>query len=173
VSEEQERTAVYRIRGEADVLLYIGMTNGPGIRWNAHQLVQPWWDELRSLTVEWYNSRPEAEAAEKAAIPAEQPKYNITYLKPARPGREREPREIVALDLRNVEIKPLDGDDDLLNLEDVAGMARMSSASGASQALKRTGGPKGFKLGDSRLFRRGEIRKWIAAAEASQAGTAA
>ena len=37
-----DRTALYRIRGEADVLLYIGITNNVAIRWNGHQAVQPW-----------------------------------------------------------------------------------------------------------------------------------
>jgi hypothetical protein len=35
MTDVPERTAVYRIRGEADVLLYIGMTNSVSIRWNA------------------------------------------------------------------------------------------------------------------------------------------
>jgi predicted GIY-YIG superfamily endonuclease len=82
VSEPKERTAVYRIRDEAGELLYIGMTNCVPVRWNQHMLYQPWWDELRSLTVEFCGSREEAAAAEKAAILAERPKYNRTYLMP-------------------------------------------------------------------------------------------
>ena len=44
MSEQPEHTALYRIRGEDDVLLYIGITNGIAVRWNGHQAVQPWWD---------------------------------------------------------------------------------------------------------------------------------
>ena len=76
MSGQSERTALYRIRGEENVLLYIGITNSVPLRWNGHMRAQPWWDELRSLTVEWYDSREQAEAAEEAAIRAERPKYN-------------------------------------------------------------------------------------------------
>jgi hypothetical protein len=85
VSARPGRTAVYRIRDAAGELLYIGMTNSVPIRWNAHMLYQPWWDELRSLTVEFLDTREEAAAAEKAAILGEVPKYNKTYLLPRRP----------------------------------------------------------------------------------------
>lgn len=93
MSAKPGRTAVYRIRGEAGELLYIGMTNCVPIRWNAHMLYQPWWDELRSMTVEFLDSREEAAAAEKAAILGELPKYNRTYLLPNRPkpGPRRRP----------------------------------------------------------------------------------
>jgi hypothetical protein len=74
--EVPEKTALYRICGEADLLLYIGITKSVPIRWNGHSIKQPWWNELRSLTVEFYDSREEAEAAEEAAIRTERPKYN-------------------------------------------------------------------------------------------------
>ena len=80
MSPNPGRTAVYRIRDAAGELLYIGMTNSVPIRWNQHMLYQPWWNELRSLTVEFLDTREEAEAAEKAAILGELPKYNRTYL---------------------------------------------------------------------------------------------
>jgi predicted GIY-YIG superfamily endonuclease len=169
VTETPERNAVYRIRGEADLLLYIGVTNSVRIRWNGHQAVQPWWDELRSLTFEWYETREAAEAAEKAAILAEQPKYNVTYLRPIRgkgvqgnasPGFQAVERGIAV-------IEPQDDDDDLLSKLDVARMARMSPSEIGS-VLKRTEGPAGFMLGTHHLYRRGEIRQWIADMEASQ-----
>lgn len=92
MSAESGRTALYRIRGEADLLLYIGITWSVPIRWNAHERKQPWWSELRSLTVELYDSWEEAEAAEEAAIKAEHPKYNKRHAMPAlhpdvQPGR--------------------------------------------------------------------------------------
>ena len=39
---------------------------------------------------------------------------------------------------------------------------------GIRAALNRTGGPTGFTLGGQTLWRRGEIRQWIADVEASQ-----
>lgn len=166
-----ERTAVYHIRGEGDVLIYIGITNGIPFRWNGHQAVQPWWGEVRSITVEWYDSRPEAEAAEKSAILAEQPKYNVTYLKPGRGRRGRSRHEATPVDMECVTLEPRPDDDDLLNAEDVARMVRMTVGA-AKNALRNTGGPQGFTLGAQLLFRKGEIRRWIAAVEASQSGVA-
>lgn len=172
MSEPKERTALYRIRGEADVLLYIGITNGPSIRWNAHQQAQPWWDELRSVTVEWFESRDEAEDAERAAILAEQPKYNVTYLKPIRAGRERKP--LVAIPVRHgiARLDPRPDDEDLVTFLEAGEMARLGPVQ-VGTALVETGGPTGFVLGGRTLFRRREIRQWIADVEASQRRDAA
>jgi predicted GIY-YIG superfamily endonuclease len=168
---DRERTALYRIRGESDALLYIGITNSVPFRWNGHQAVQPWWDELRSLTVEWHETRDEAEAAEKAAILAEQPKYNVTYLKPTR-GRRHQGKhpETELIDWESFTFEPRADDEDLLDIGDVTRMTRISSTSSARAALRRTGGPQGFTLGAQQhlVFRKGEIRRWIAAVEASQ-----
>jgi hypothetical protein len=168
VTGTPERTAVYRIRGEGDELIYIGMTNSIPIRWNGHERVQPWWDEIRSLTVDWYESREEAAEVEKAAIPAEQPKYNVTYLKPARTGAPKR-NGPVPVDWESFPYEPWDDDDDLINLEDVARTLR-TFESPARAALRNTGGPRGFRLATQHLFRKGEIRRWIDAVEASQNG---
>ena len=170
MSEASERTALYRIRDEEDELIYIGITT-PGIpfRWNGHQAIQPWWDEVRSLTVEWHDTRGEAEAAEKAAILAEQPRYNVTYLKPGR-GLARRRAGSASVDWESFELEPQDDDDDLINLDEVAEMIRMRQKSTAKAALRSTGGPRGFRLGPEHLFRTGHIRRWIAAVEASQSG---
>jgi hypothetical protein len=71
-----ERTALYRIFGDEDLLLYIGITKNFGMRWQKHSSTQPWWPQLRRQTIDWYDSRPEARAAELAAIHAEQPVHN-------------------------------------------------------------------------------------------------
>jgi ribosome-binding protein aMBF1 (putative translation factor) len=82
---DAERTALYRILGDADLLLYIGVSNDFGQRWKAHAKAQPWWDEMRRLSVDaWYDSRREAEAVEKAAIKTEGPKCNKVHAKPAK-----------------------------------------------------------------------------------------
>jgi hypothetical protein len=168
VTNEPERTAVYRVFGEEHLLLYIGMTNSIPIRWNGHEAVQPWWDELRSLTVEWYESRPEADAAEEAAIRAERPKYNVTYLKPSLVKRgERKRQEPAPVDWENFEVEPRADDEDLLEIEGIAKMTQMTVAS-LRNALKYTEGPEGFTIWKQPVFRRGEIRRWIAAIEASQ-----
>jgi predicted GIY-YIG superfamily endonuclease len=86
---DDEPTALYRVFGEADLLLYIGISNDFGRRWKQHARKQPWWDEKRRLTVDqWFDSREEAEAAEATAIMAEKPKYNKKHAAlPARPPR--------------------------------------------------------------------------------------
>lgn len=78
-----EQTALYRIWGESDLLLYIGVSNDFGTRWKQHAKHQPWWDEMRRLTAdELFDDRDDAEDAEKAAIKAEKPKYNKRHLVP-------------------------------------------------------------------------------------------
>jgi predicted GIY-YIG superfamily endonuclease len=165
---EEKRTGVYRIRGEGAELLYIGMTNNLVVRWNSHAAIQSWWDEVRSLTIEWYDTRQEAADVEKSAILAEQPKYNVTYLRSARaPGRRK--TGAVLVDWENFELEPEDDDEDLISLGDVASMIR-NFDSATKAALLNTGGPRGFKLAGKHLFRKGQIMRWIYAVEASQQG---
>lgn len=170
MSGEPERTAVYRIRDEEGALLYVGVTNHVGVRWNQHMLAQPWWSDVRALTVEWHDSREEALAAEKAAILAEQPKHNVTHLKVSR-GRWQGRRPQCAQQppaLPEITLEPREDDDDLITAGQVAKMTHQGTAGRALQALRVTGGPAGFKLGSEKLFRMGQIRQWIAAVEASQ-----
>ena len=89
VPEAPEETALYRVYGETDLLLYIGISNNFGRRWREHAKKQPWWGEKRRLTVdEWFPFRSDAEAAEAAAIRAERPKYNKTH-NVQRPAKRR------------------------------------------------------------------------------------
>lgn len=75
------RTALYRVWGDADRLLYIGISDYFGVRWGKHAKAQPWWGEMRRLTVDaWYDRREDAEEAEAAAIKAEGPKYNKIHV---------------------------------------------------------------------------------------------
>jgi len=74
---ELEQTALYRIWGDTDLLLYIGISDDFGRRWKQHAKAQPWWGEMRRLTVdEWFDRREDAETAEALAVKAERPKYN-------------------------------------------------------------------------------------------------
>lgn len=86
MTETPERTALYRIYGDEDLLIYIGISKDFGRRWKEHAKRQSWWGEMRRLAVdEWFDSRPEAEAAETAAIKAEKPKYNKRHAVPPPP----------------------------------------------------------------------------------------
>lgn len=74
-----ERTALYRLYGDADELFYIGVAKDILMRWKRHAYQKSWWPQVLKMTVEWHDSREEAERAEEAAIRAEHPKYNVPY----------------------------------------------------------------------------------------------
>ena len=158
--EIPERTALYRIRGEGDALLYIGITCNLAMRWNGHQRKQPWWDELRSLTVDWYDSRDEAEAAEEAAIKAERPKYNKTYLV----KRPRRLTQVVAVDYAPPDYTGLDrraAGDGLLTLAGLADFLDISPK--LLDRLTRTGaGPASVcGMGAERKYLPADVRDWL------------
>lgn len=69
-------TALYRWWDDGDGLLYIGITGHLGGRTDAHAAGSSWMEFAVRSTVERYPNRAEAEAAEEAAIKAEQPLFN-------------------------------------------------------------------------------------------------
>jgi len=71
--------ALYRFYDAAGDLLYIGITFDPGSRWAQHQHDKPWWHEVQQLTVEVHPDRQAVLDAERAAILAERPRYNIVH----------------------------------------------------------------------------------------------
>jgi transcriptional regulator with XRE-family HTH domain len=71
------RTALYRFFDADDRLLYVGITDDIHRRWKHHAAVKTWWGDVARQTVEWHDSRPVAEAAERKAISQEKPVYNI------------------------------------------------------------------------------------------------
>jgi transcriptional regulator with XRE-family HTH domain/predicted GIY-YIG superfamily endonuclease len=73
------RTALYRIYGDDELLLYVGIAKDFGKRWKQHAARQPWWDQVKRQTVVWYDTREEALTEEALAIQAGQPKYNLWY----------------------------------------------------------------------------------------------
>lgn len=75
----KKRTALYRFYGARDILLYVGVTDQPGRRWEEHVKEKPWWRRVRRQTVDLYDSREAAEAAERQAIEDERPVYNTLH----------------------------------------------------------------------------------------------
>jgi tRNA(His) guanylyltransferase len=71
------RTAVYRLFAADNTLLYVGVAEQFGVRWEQHSKLQPWWEHVDHQTVHWYPNRGEAEATEKRAVIEEKPAYNI------------------------------------------------------------------------------------------------
>jgi predicted GIY-YIG superfamily endonuclease len=70
-------TALYRLYGKDDGLLYVGITRAPGPRLAQHASTQPWWPEVARKTMVWYPTRADASEAEDIAVAGEKPKHNI------------------------------------------------------------------------------------------------
>jgi hypothetical protein len=71
--------ALYRFYATDGALLYVGITADPGTRWRAHSHDKPWWHEVANVTVEQHPDRTAVLEAERAAIVAEQPRYNVVH----------------------------------------------------------------------------------------------
>ena len=77
MSNEQNRaTAVYRFFDTGGRLLYVGIAYDPAERWKDHAAKTRWWKDAVDNTIEWYDTRAEAERAEKVALRYEKPIYN-------------------------------------------------------------------------------------------------
>lgn len=71
--------ALYRFFNADGGLLYIGISVNPSTRFRRHKGEQPWWLEVTQITIERYPARSEVLAAEKRAIEAEHPLYNVVH----------------------------------------------------------------------------------------------
>lgn len=69
-------TCLYRHRSAAGELLYVGIALSPAARLQGHRSEAPWFREIASITVEWFENRLEAMRAEVMAIRAERPRFN-------------------------------------------------------------------------------------------------
>lgn len=78
-SMAEQPTTLYRLFDEAGVLLYIGVAGNPGRRFEQHASGKAWWGQVAACRLAHYSSRPEALAAERQAILAEHPRFNITH----------------------------------------------------------------------------------------------
>jgi prevent-host-death family protein len=119
------RTALYRLYDDAEVLLYIGISHQPEVRFEQHAKLKDWWPQVTRRDVQWFDDRPSAAAAEAAAIRSEDPEHNGTYS----PRRDlRVARDCVAADgLREVSLS--------LARPKFAGLVRSVEAGGEPIAL--------------------------------------
>lgn len=74
-----QTTSLYRFYDAAGTLLYIGITNSIPRRLGEHDERKPWFADSVRATFEHHPSRDAALAAEKRAIKAELPKYNLVH----------------------------------------------------------------------------------------------
>jgi hypothetical protein len=70
---------MYRLYDRDGVLIYAGISNLPHLRWNWHAENQPWWHEVVTREIEWFDTRALAEAAEARCISASRPRYNTDW----------------------------------------------------------------------------------------------
>jgi ribosomal protein S27E len=68
-----------------ETLLYVGISINAYNRAKQHQGNSKWWPEATHVTFEKFSSRQSVEDAEKAAIKAEKPLYNVTHNGPKLP----------------------------------------------------------------------------------------
>lgn len=59
-------TAVYRFFDRQGHLMYVGIAYDPAERWKHHAAKTRWWKDAADNTIEWYDTRAEAERAEKS-----------------------------------------------------------------------------------------------------------
>jgi len=74
-----DRTAVYRLFDDEGALLYVGIADHIGRRWDQHAVAQPWWPQVQRQTVTWFPSRGDAADAEIQAIRSEHPVHNVRH----------------------------------------------------------------------------------------------
>lgn len=72
---------LYRLHSGAD-LIYVGVSSNPKSRFVIHRR-KPWWRNVDRVQFQWFPSRAAAFAAERVAIIADRPRYNIARPKVA------------------------------------------------------------------------------------------
>lgn len=76
VSTERPCT-LYRFFDQDRRLLYVGMTVNPGRRMEKHRADKAWWPDVTEIRMEQHSDIDALRAAERAAITAENPVYNV------------------------------------------------------------------------------------------------
>ena len=69
--------ALYRFFSSSGDLLYVGITCNPARRFEKHGDTKDWWPEVVRIEMEHHPDRAGVLAAERAAVQAEKPKYNV------------------------------------------------------------------------------------------------
>lgn len=71
------RHVLYRMYDRGGALLYIGITCDPHSRFRTHSVEKDWWRDVDTIRVENFSDRESLAQAERQAILAELPRYNI------------------------------------------------------------------------------------------------
>ena len=73
------KTALYRIWGNDDELLYVGISKSALGRLGQHLTEKSWAADIVNVTIETFSTREQAAVAEVAAIKTEKPLHNVTH----------------------------------------------------------------------------------------------
>lgn len=79
-------TGLYRLYSAAGTLLYVGIADNIPNRLKQHSKDKAWWPEVTSTAFQQFDTRAEAEAAEKRAIQTERPVHNIVHNQARKPA---------------------------------------------------------------------------------------
>lgn len=71
--------ALYRFYDASGVLLYVGITIDPGVRFKKHYSDKPWWTDIADIKIEQFPSRAAVLEAERNAIWHEHPLHNVVH----------------------------------------------------------------------------------------------
>jgi hypothetical protein len=87
---------LYRHFNADNELLYVGIAISPIARTKWHRSLSPWYPQIRTIKIDVLPDRDTALAAERAAILAEVPKYNIHHM-PRAPRNQMSRQEAAVL----------------------------------------------------------------------------
>ena len=79
IKDRAKPTALYRLFGKDDRLLYVGIAVNPDKRIANHRNNKPWWPEVTRHTIDWLGDWESALKREAEAIHAERPVHNIIH----------------------------------------------------------------------------------------------
>jgi predicted GIY-YIG superfamily endonuclease len=80
-------TTLYRLFAGDGRLLYVGIADDPLARFKQHRRDKFWWPRVTATSMQQFDTRVEAEAAEARAIFTENPVHNMAGADPERPDR--------------------------------------------------------------------------------------
>lgn len=118
------RTCLYRLYAADGALLYVGISRSALRRLGQHLAEKPWAEEVARTTVEWFDTREAAAAAEVAAIVTERPRHNIAHNR-AQQAQQQHQRWSVESVLR-----PVVPDNDRLTTAEIAEITRILATRG-------------------------------------------
>lgn len=84
-----KRTALYRHYDEQGLLLYVGISHNVITRLEQHRDDSHWFSKIANVTIVWFETRAEAERAEREAIKSELPLHNSVYMPKTKRAKRR------------------------------------------------------------------------------------